>query len=156
MKRTFGAVLLTVAGVVFAGSPAGAQVNEVPMKGEGNEWVKELDLKGRMDWEWIETYTDEVYFATRQDYERDGDVVTMWTRIEYRVPKTPGPYQSVASRDKWDCKDKRQANVSIVYYTWHNLEDNDPDTAVSSLESWEGIEPGSLGETLLEFACSLE
>jgi hypothetical protein len=109
-----------------------------------------------MDWEWIETYTDEVYFATRQDHERDGDVVTMWTRIEYRVPQAPGPYQSVASRDKWDCKKKRQANVSIVYYTWHNLEDNDPDTAVSSLESWGGIEPESLGETLLEFACSLE
>jgi len=156
MKRTFKSLMLTGVGVLLASGLAGAQINEVPMKGEGNDWVKALDLKGRMDWEWIETYTDEVYFATRQDHERDGDVVTMWTRIEYRVPQAPGPYQSVASRDKWDCKNKRQANVSIVYYTWHNLEDNDPDTAVSSLESWEGIEPGSLGETLLEFACSLE
>ena len=123
MKRTFKSLMLTVAGVLFASGLAGAQINEVPMKGEGNDWVKELDLKGR---------------------------------IEYRVPQAPGPYQSVASRDKWDCKKKRQANVSIVYYTWHNLEDNDPDTAVSSLESWGGIEPESLGETLLEFACSLE
>jgi len=154
MDRSLATLLLAAAGMALGGA-AVAQINEVPMKGADNEWVKELDLKGRMDWEWIETYTDEVYFATRQDHERDGDVVTMWTRIEYRVPQT-GPYQSIASRDKWDCKNKRQANVSIVYYRWHNLEDNDPDTAVSSLESWEGIEQGSLGETLLEFACSLE
>jgi len=154
MDRSLATLLLAAAGMALGGA-AVAQINEVPMKGADNEWVKELDLKGRMDWEWIETYTDEVYFATRQDHERDGDVVTMWTRIEYRVPQT-GPYQSIASRDKWDCKNKRQANVSIVYYRWHNLEDDDPDTAVSSLESWEGIEQGSLGETLLECACSLE
>ncbi|KPJ81602.1 MAG: hypothetical protein AMJ58_04545 [Gammaproteobacteria bacterium SG8_30] len=155
MDRRLAMLIVTVAGLVM-GSAGVAQINEVPMKGEGNDWVKELDLKGRMDWEWIETYTDEVYFATRQDYQRDGDIVTMWTRIEYRVPKTPGPYQSVASRDRWDCKNRRQANVSIVYYRWHNLEDNDPNTAVTSLESWDGVEPGSLGETLLEFACGLE
>jgi hypothetical protein len=155
MDRRLAMLIVTVAGLVI-GSASVAQINEVPTKGEGNDWVKELDLKGRMDWEWIETYTDEVYFATRQDYQRDGDIVTMWTRIEYRVPKTPGPYQSVASRDRWDCKNRRQANVSIVYYRWHNLEDNDPNTAVTSLESWDGVEPGSLGETLLEFACGLE
>jgi hypothetical protein len=155
MDRRLAMLIVTVAGLVI-GSAGVAQINEVPTKGEGNDWVKELDLKGRMEWEWIETYTDEVYFATRQDYQRDGDIVTMWTRIEYRVPKTPGPYQSVASRDRWDCKNRRQANVSIVYYRWHNLEDNDPNTAVTSLESWDGVEPGSLGETLLEFACGLE
>jgi hypothetical protein len=37
-------------------APALAQITSVPMKGVGNEWVKQLDLKGRMDWEWIETY----------------------------------------------------------------------------------------------------
>ena len=40
------------------------------MKGVGNEWVKELDLRGRMDWEWIETYPEQVYFATRHDSSR--------------------------------------------------------------------------------------
>ena len=47
------ATLVMAAALVATG--ATAQVNEVPMKGAGNDWVKELKLKGRMDWEWIET-----------------------------------------------------------------------------------------------------
>jgi len=154
MNKGLTTLMLLVAATLTS-VVAGAQVNEVPMKGLANEWVRQLDLKGRMDWEWIETYQDEVYFATRQDYQRDGDIVTMWTRIEYRVPQNPGPHQSAASRDRWDCANKRRSNVRIVYYGWHNLDDSEPQTAVSSLPHWEGIEPGSLGETLLEFACSL-
>jgi hypothetical protein len=145
---------LAAAGLLLLGQSA-AQVNEVPMKGLGNEWVKELDLKGRMDWEWIETYTDEVYFATRQDFERAGDIVTMWTRIEYRVPQESGAYRSAASRDQWDCAAKRKANVRTVYYRWKNLDDNEATPARANLTDWQVVEPGTLGETLLDFACSL-
>lgn len=148
-------ILALAATVLFAAGGARAQVNEVPMKGLGNEWVKQLELDGRMEWEWIETYQDEVYFATRKDFERDGDVVTMWTRIEYRVPQRPGPHQSVASRDAWDCANRRKANVGAIYYGWHNLDDTEPTRTETPLRSWQGIEAGSLGETLLEFACSL-
>lgn len=155
--RKFSAVaLLSVAGLALAGLAA-AQINEVPMKGLGNDWVKELDLKGRMDWEWIETYPSEVYFASRQDAEREGDIVKMWTRVEYRDPQAqPAPHRSVASRDAWDCAMKRQANLSTVYYRWSNLDDTEPQTAVTMLQDWKVVEPGSLGATLLEFACSLK
>ena len=146
---------LTAAGLMLLGQASG-QVNEVPMQGLGNEWVKELDLKGRMGWEWIETYTDEVYFATRQDSEREGDIVTMWTRVENREPREPVSHQSAASRDKWDCKARRKANVNTVYYRWKNLDDNEPITARANLTDWHVVEAGTLGETLLQFACSLE
>ena len=146
---------LAAAGLMALGA-ALAQVNEVPMKGLGNDWVKELDLKGRMDWEWIETYADEVYFASRQDYERDGHIVTMWTRIENREPTEPNAHRSAASRDRWDCQGKRKANVNTVYYRWKNLDDNEPVTARANLPDWHVIEPGTLGETLLQFACSLK
>jgi hypothetical protein len=148
MATLFLAAALAVAG-------ADAQINEVPMKGAGNDWVKELKLKGRMDWEWIETYSEEVYFATRQDFKRDGDVVTMWTRIEYREPQEPNAHRSAASRDAWDCKERRKANVNTVFYRWNNLDDNDPQTAVAGLRDWQVIKPDSLGDTLLKFACSL-
>jgi hypothetical protein len=39
-----------VAPVLLAALPAAAQLTTVPMKGAGNEWVKQLDLRGRMDW----------------------------------------------------------------------------------------------------------
>ena len=147
------AALVMAAALVATG--ATAQVNEVPMKGAGNDWVKELKLKGPMDWEWIETYSQEVYFATRQDFQRDGDLVTMWTRIEYREPQDPIAHRSVASRDVWDCKAHRKANVNTVFYRWNNLDDNEPQTAVAGLRDWEVVMPDSLGDTLLKFACSL-
>ena len=115
MNRHLVKLALIAAGVLLLGQASG-QVNEVPMKGLGNDWVKELSLKGHMDWEWIETYTDEVYFATRRELTRDGDVVTMWTRIEYRLPQETGRFRSALSRDQWDCKDRRKANVNTVYF----------------------------------------
>lgn len=155
MNRHLAAVALAAAGLIVSGA-ATAQVNEVPMKGLGNEWVKKLDLKGRMDWEWIETYSKEVYFATRQDSSREGDIVTMWTRIEYLEPQDPGAHRSVASRDQWDCKTQRKANVSVVYYRWQNLDDNEPTAQKAGpMQDWHKVEPGTLGATLLDFACSL-
>ena len=155
MQHKLAGMILLVVGLLAAG-PVFGQVVEVPMKGLGNEWVKQLDLKGRMDWEWVETYPSEVYFVTRQDVAREGDVVTMWTRVEYRDPQLPGPHRSVASRDSWDCATQRRAQLSTLYYKWNNLDDPEPQRSVTMMQSWQGIEPGSLGETLLEFACGLQ
>lgn len=145
--------LLALAGL---SGTAQAQLLSVPMKGLGNEWVKQLDLKGRMDWEWIETYPEQVFFATRQDSRREGDVVTMWMRIEYKDSRMPGPHKSAVSRDDWDCASKRRANVGTFFYRWNNLEGGDPERATSFLRNWEKIEPGTLAGTLLEFACSIQ
>lgn len=136
--------------------PASAQIHSVPMKGLGNEWVKELSLRGRMDWEWIETYPEQVFFATRQDARREGDIVTMWMRIEYRDARSPGPHKSAVSRDDWDCREKRRSNVGTFFYRWRNLEDEDPERSTALLRNWEKIEPGTLGATLWEFACSIQ
>jgi hypothetical protein len=93
--------------------------------------------------------------VTRQDFKREGDLVTMWTRIEYREPQDPNAHRSTASRDVWDCKAHRKANVNTVFYRWNNLDDNEPQTAVAGLRDWEVVKPDSLGDTLLKFACSL-
>lgn len=155
MRKHATTTLLSVAALALAGLAA-AQVNEVPMKGLGNDWVKQLDLKGKMDWEWIETYPTEVYFASRQAVELEGDIVRMWTRVEYREPQaTPAPHRSVASRDAWDCATRRQANLYTAYYRWSNLNDTEPQTAVTMLQDWRTVEPGTLGATLLDFACRL-
>ena len=56
--------------LLLAAVPATAQITTVPMKGVGNEWVKSLELQGRMNWEWIETYPEVVYFVTRPEAEQ--------------------------------------------------------------------------------------
>ncbi len=100
MKRQFHGLAMTM---LLLAAPAGAQITTVPMKGAGNEWVKELELRGRMDWEWIETYPEQVYFATRHDSVRNGDIVTLWTRVEYKHPQSPLAHKSALSKDDWDC-----------------------------------------------------
>ena len=147
---------LLAAPLLLAAIPAAlAQLTTVPMKGVGNEWVKELDLRGRMDWEWIETYPEQVYFATRHDSERKGDVVTMWTRVEYKYPHSPLDHKSAVSRDDWDCKLKQRSTAGLVFYKWNNLQDDSPERSTNPLRYWEKIEPGTIGETLLNFACSI-
>ncbi len=137
-------------------TPAVAQLETVPMKGLGNEWVKELDLRGRMDWEWIETYPTQVYFATRHDSERHGDIVTMWLRIEYKDPQSPGRHKSAVSRDDWDCVKRQRSTRGLVFYKWNNLQDDEPERSTNLLRYWEKITPGSVGETLLNFACGIQ
>lgn len=132
-----------------------AQVNEVPMQGEGKEWVKQLDLRGKLDWEWLRTYPTEVYFATRNESSRQGDVVTLWTRVEYRdLQERPNPHRSIASQDQWDCAGRRKANIVTVFYRQSNLTDS-AGTSTANLPNWQVIEPDTLGELLLEFACGL-
>lgn len=147
---------LVLACVCTAFVPAAlAQLVTVPMKGLGNEWVKDLDLKGRMDWEWLETYPEQVFFATRHDSERKGDIVTMWTRIEYKHPQSPSSHRSAASRDDWDCRQRKRSTRGVFFYQWNNLEDGDPEHSTNLLRTWEPIARDTIGETLLLFACSI-
>jgi hypothetical protein len=146
-----------VAPVLLAALPAAAQLTTVPMKGAGNEWVKQLDLRGRMDWEWIETYPEQVYFATRHDSSRKGDIVTMWTRVEYKHPQSPLAHKSALSKDDWDCRNRQRSTSGVFFYTWNNgqTDRETPERSTNLLRSWEKIEKGTIGETLLNFACSI-
>jgi hypothetical protein len=154
MKRTIRALLVPA---LLAALPAAAQITSVPMKGAGNEWVKELDLRGRMDWEWIETYPEQVYFATRHDSSRKGDIVTMWTRVEYKHPQSPLAHKSALSKDDWDCRNRQRSTSGVFFYKWNNLQTDreTPERSTNLLRSWEKIEKGTIGETLLNFACSI-
>ena len=154
MKRSIRALLVPA---LLAALPAVAQITTVPMKGAGNEWVKELDLRGRMDWEWIETYPEQVYFATRHDSDRKGDIVTMWTRVEYKHAQSPLAHRSALSKDDWDCKNRQRSTSGVFFYKWNNLQTDreTPERSTNLLRSWEKIEKGTIGETLLNFACSI-
>lgn len=154
MKSRFQSLLASV--LLVAAPAAVAQIETVPMKGIGNEWVKQLALRGRMEWEWIETYPEQAYFATRHDSERKGDVVTMWTRVEYKHPQSPLQHRSSVSRDDWDCKKRQRSTRGLVFYKFNNLEDDTPERSTNVLRYWEKIEKGTVGETLLQFACSIQ
>ena len=155
MNRQIQASIAALA--LFALAPcAHAQIETVPMKGLGNEWVKKLELRGRSDWEWLETYPEQVYFASRFDSERNGDIVTMWLRIEYKNPQSPGAHKSAVSRDDWDCVKRQRSTRGLIFYKWNNLQDDKPEHSSNLLRYWEKVAPGTIGETLLNFACSIK
>jgi hypothetical protein len=155
MNRLLHASITALALLALA-PPASAQIETVPMKGLGNEWVKKLELRGRSDWEWLETYPEQVYFASRVDSERNGDIVTMWLRIEYKSPQSPGAHKSAASRDDWDCAKRQRSTRGLIFYKWNNLQADEPVRSTNLLRYWEKIEADSIGETLLDFACSIK
>ncbi len=123
MKRRIASL---AAPLLLAAVPALAQITTVPMKGVGNEWVKQLELQGRMEWEWIETYPEVVYFVTRHEAERNGDIVTMWMRIEYKHPQHPLEHRSALSHDDWDCKHRTRSTRGVFFYAWNNLQTDRP------------------------------
>jgi hypothetical protein len=147
---------ITALALLAPASIAYAQIETVPMKGLGNEWVKKIELRGRSDWEWLETYPEQVYFATRVESERNGDIVTMWLRIEYKNPQSPGAHKSAVSRDDWDCVKRQRSTRGLIFYKWNNLQADEPERSTNLLRYWEKIEPGTIGETLLDFACSIK
>jgi hypothetical protein len=155
MKRK---TALLAAPLLLAMIPALAQITTVPMKGTGNEWVKELELRGTMDWEWIETYPEQVYFATRHEAERKGDVVSMWMRIEYRYPQNPLDHRSALSHDDWDCRKRERSTAGVFFYKWNNLQTDkpEPEHSTNLLRTWEKVQPGTIGEGLLNFACGIQ
>lgn len=154
MKRK---TALFAATLFLATVPAMAQITTVPMEGAGNEWVKELDLRGRMDWEWIDTYPEQVYFATRHEAVRNGDIVTMWMRIEYKHPQQPLSHQSALSHDDWDCKNRTRSTRGVFFYRWKNLQTDrpEPEHSTNLLRNWEKVQKGTIGEALLDFACGI-
>jgi len=153
MKRR---IALLSATLLLAAGPAIAQLTTVPMK--GNEWVKALELRGRMDWEWIETYPEQVYFATRHESVRKGDIVSMWMRIEYKYPQSPLAHKSALSHDDWNCKTQERSTAGVFFYKWNNLQNDkdEPEHSTELLRTWEKVAPGTVGETLLNFACGIK
>lgn len=134
---------------------ARAQLESVPRMGIANDWVQRIHIELDSQWEWVETAPDRVYFATRLGAQRQGDVVSMWMRVEYRDPEPPDQRLSAAERSEWDCAHRRRAVREMVVHRWNNLDDTDPDQAKVEGRVWEDIKPKTAGESLLNFACAI-
>lgn len=150
--------LIALAALLAITGTAQAQLLTVPQRGVADLWVKNLKIELAQDWEWVETYEDRVFFATRLDARRNGDVVKMWTRVEYKDPQGPAvsPHRSAVSWDDWDCKTKRRGTAVMIMYRYNNLEDNDPLKATNPIKAWVNVQPDTIGTALLEFACAIQ
>jgi hypothetical protein len=81
----------------------------------------------------------------------------MWMRIEYKYPQHPLAHKSALSKDDWDCRKRLRSTSGVFFYKWNNLQTDadEPEHSTNLLRSWEKVEPGTIGEGLLNFACSI-
>lgn len=97
-------------------------------------------------------------FVSDHNVVRAADSVTVWFRNEYFKSQTSGPltsYRSSVSRYQLSCTRSAMRVLAYSYYTKSNLDGtfqsfvNDEDKV-----RWEPAVPGTIGELMVNWACS--
>lgn len=118
--------------------------------------------------EWSEIFTqhnDEVaagnvvnpgytIYVNNSTIRREGDVVKMWSLIDYDHSKmiTDKPYLSVRSQDEYDCKGKQYRSLRYSFFAG-NLGGGAVVVKSAKPADWYPVEPDSIVKILFNAAC---
>ena len=109
--------------------------------------------------EWIvvgstENSTTTIY-ADPATIRRKGDMVKMWSLVNYKTPQggAPKPHMSIRSRDEYDCTEERARGLSLTRHAG-SMARGETVFKDSHPEKWEPVPPNSVGEGLWKFACA--
>lgn len=121
-------------------------------------WAAGLDRLPGGGWVLLEVRPDgtSAVFGSRRHEIRKGSVVAVWLRTEYRETQANNgiSYKSLVERDMYDCERIANKEVSVAYYGENNL--NAPAGSFTFDEeksTWNPIIPGTVGDSLLDWAC---
>jgi hypothetical protein len=95
-------------------------------------------------------------FGSRRHAIREGNVVSIWLRREYRESQSngAGSYKAAVERYMYDCARVASKNVAGTFYSENNLGGSGSSfTNEEKLVSWVPAIPGTLGDFLLDWAC---
>jgi hypothetical protein len=123
-------------------------------------WAASLDKLPNGGWTFLMVSPDGTYavFGSHRHATREGNVVSLWLRYEYREQQTVNGYADVKSaveRDMYDCARVRSKGVSSTYYGENNL-GGGTGSSVNYDEvkvAWAPAIPGTVGDFLLDWAC---
>lgn len=123
-------------------------------------WAASLDKLPNGGWMFLMVSPDGTYavFGSHRHATREGSVVSLWLRYEYREQQTINGYSNVKSaveRDMYDCASVRSKSVSNTYYGESNI-GGGSGTSISYDEAkvaWAPVIPGTVGDYLLDWAC---
>jgi hypothetical protein len=123
-----------------------------------NVWADRLDTLPSGGWTLLSVSPDGTYavFGSRRHGSRRGSVVAVWLRLENREAQSANgtTFKSEVERDLYDCERITSKATSVTYYSDNNL--NGPgrsDTYDENKVTWSPVIPGTLGDSLLEWAC---
>jgi hypothetical protein len=107
--------------------------------------------------DWVEVSHDEtsVTYADPATIGRAGDVVKMWTLLDFKAPQArpyATPYISQKTLHEYDCKEQRARIVQFLRYS-ENMGGGEVVPTDSAPEEWKPVVTGSIVEKLRGVAC---
>ena len=123
-------------------------------------WSEGLDPLAGGGWALLNVSRDGSYavFGSRRHETRKGRVSAVWLRYELREPKSDNAvsYMSEVERTLYDCERIATKSISVVYYKENNLGwgVRSAYTYDEAKVAWTPVVPGTLGDSLLEWACN--
>jgi hypothetical protein len=124
----------------------------------GRAWALGLDPIPTGGWALLQVSGDgtAAVFGSRRHETRKGSVVSIWLRYEERESQTNNgaTFKSEVERTLYDCERIATKAISATYYSENNLSGTGPSYVYDEAKtSWSPVIPGTVGDSLLEWAC---
>jgi hypothetical protein len=122
-------------------------------------WAASLDKLPIGGWVFLMVGQDGTHavFASHRHATREGNVVSIWLRHEYRESQETiarEHYKSAVERAMYDCARVNSKSVSSTYYAENNLSGLGPTYTYDEAKvGWTPAIPGTVGDSLLDWAC---
>lgn len=139
-------------------STIAAEKKKVEFVATRDSWAAALDRLPSGGWIFLQVSSDgtSAIFGSRRHATREGSVVAVWLRTEYREGQSSGSesFKSVVERYMYDCARMTSKQVSSTFYRANNLAE--PGSSLTFEEgkvAWAPVIPGTIGDSLLDWAC---
>jgi len=130
-------------------------------KADPMAWVRTLDPMTSGGWEFRSVAGDGSWAAYGTDHQmkRAGKIVTIWLRQEFAEAQHDGngdAYLSVVQKTDYDCVKDQARPMLVIYYAENNLKGGTDTEEADPKAPWSPVIPGTLAESNLQWACSLD
>jgi len=113
-------------------------------------------LCGTVQAEWVEIgVNDDVgttFYVDPTSIRKSGNIVKVWSLSDYNKSQGQIPYMSIMLQREYDCIEERARQLHMTHYA-KNMGEGDPVFIHTEPRNWLQVAPGTVGETIWEFAC---
>jgi hypothetical protein len=108
--------------------------------------------------EWVsfaESDSGATVYVDRDTIRRNGDVVKWWELMDHKTVQTGAgeSFLSVMAQNEYDCAEERHRTLAVTYFSG-NMGSGNVVYSDSDEQSWEPVQPQSVGQTMWELACA--
>ncbi len=115
-----------------------------------------LSSNAAADWITVASGEDVTAYADPATIRKAGNMVKMWHLVDFKTTRvsssTGKSFMSTKGQSEFDCKDERRRSI---YFSWHskNMAGGEIVVSQSTIDLWEPVPPGTLNQSLWEYAC---